>query len=70
MELDGSLETNLEAAIASAVRHRGHPVYPDTLIFWNDLLTYARQTQARRGDHRIDLLIGKLAAELKPRSLV
>lgn len=43
MELDGTLEANLVAAIRSARRLRGHPVYADTLSYWTDLLRQARR---------------------------
>ena len=42
MKLDGSIETNLSAAIASARRLEAHPVHSDTLQFWLDLLAHAR----------------------------
>lgn len=43
MELHGTLEVNLGAAIRSARRLRGHPVHPDTISHWTDLLHQARR---------------------------
>lgn len=43
MKLHGTLEANLVAAIRSARRLRGHPVHPDTLSHWTDLLRQARR---------------------------
>jgi hypothetical protein len=42
MNLHGSIEDNLRAAVASARRLQTHPVHPDTLQFWLDLLGEAR----------------------------
>lgn len=44
MELDGMLADNLQAAIQSADRLSGHPIYKDTLEFWHELLAYARSS--------------------------
>lgn len=43
MELHGSIEANLAAAIRSARRLSGHPVHADTLSHWTDLLHQARR---------------------------
>jgi len=43
MELSGTLQTNLEAAVLSARRHQGRPVYSDTLSFWKALAAHAWQ---------------------------
>ena len=43
MELHGSIETNLAAAVRSARRLRGHPIHADTLQHWTDLLHQARR---------------------------
>jgi hypothetical protein len=42
MVLEGSLAQNLEAAVKSARRLRGHPVHNDTLTFWMELLAHGR----------------------------
>ena len=43
MELHGSIETNLAAAVRSARRLRGHPIHADTLQHWTELLHQARR---------------------------
>jgi hypothetical protein len=48
MELHGSLTENLNAALESMCRLRGHPVYADTLDYWDKLLAHARR-QVRSG---------------------
>ena len=45
MKLEESIIKNLEAAVASAHRLRGHPVHSDTLTFWRELLAFARATK-------------------------
>ena len=57
MELHGTLPENLRATLASVRRHRGHPVYQDTLDYWEQLLAYARDL-VRKGK------VGAEAAEL------
>ena len=42
MELEGSLLTNLEMAVAGARRWRGRPVYPDTIKHWSAVVEIAR----------------------------
>ena len=46
MELHGSTEANLVAAVRSARRLRNHPVHADTLKHWEDLLRQARRDLA------------------------
>lgn len=45
MRLHGSILENLENAIASARRLRGHPVYKDTLTYWANLVQEARRAR-------------------------
>jgi hypothetical protein len=71
MKLHGTLESNLKDALASARRHRGQTVYPDTIAFWRDLLREACRAQAERSGARssqIGSLIVELQAELEDRS--
>ena len=42
MELAGSIAENLQAAVRSARRLRGHAVHGDTVTFWHQLLSYSR----------------------------
>jgi hypothetical protein len=70
MELHGDIVENLRYAVQSAVRLRGHRVHSDTLVFWGDLLTFARQ-EARLSDANrrlmLDGLIEKLETEIAER---
>jgi hypothetical protein len=66
MELHGTIVDNLQAAVASAKRLRGHPVHKDTVTFWQDLIAQARvevheQTQAPEIESLIVTLEGELA---------
>lgn len=45
MNLHGSILENVENAVASARRLRGHSVYKDTLTYWAELLQEARRTR-------------------------
>jgi hypothetical protein len=73
MKIEGCLIDNLQAAVASARRLHGHPVYKDTQVYWSELLAMAR---AERGLHsacdqtHIDLLIAKLQQELAERGAI
>jgi hypothetical protein len=70
MELHGTILENLQNALASARRLRGHPVYKDTLLFWAELLTAARQERARATPAeavRIEALVAHLESELAER---
>ena len=46
MDLYGSTETNIAAAVRSARRLRGHPIHSDTLRYWTGLLHEARRQMA------------------------
>ena len=69
MELHGTVEVNLKAAVRSAQRFRGSPVHRDTLQHWSDLLNHARHEHAA-GDNRrvIGGLIIDLEGELAQRN--
>jgi hypothetical protein len=60
MRLHGTIGSNLQDAIASAKRLRGHPVYPDTLAYWNELLHEARRSRSEGGSAALDGLIAQL----------
>jgi hypothetical protein len=73
MDIEGSLRDNLQAAVASAKRLRGHPVYTDTQAYWSKLLALARSERASHepADRaQIDLLIAKLQQELAERGVL
>jgi hypothetical protein len=70
MKLDGPIVDNLERAIASARRLRGHPVYKDTLTYWGELLQEARRIRLGSGvsdRDRLEALIVGLEVELTDR---
>ena len=71
MKLYGSLIDNLESALASARRLRGHPVYKDTLSYWAELVQEARRAhQDPSSSHSSELgtAIVKLEIELAERA--
>ncbi|MGY2737005.1 hypothetical protein [Sphingomonas sp. UYP23] len=45
MNLSGSILENVQNAVVSARRLRGHPVYKDTLSYWTELLQEARRAR-------------------------
>ncbi len=69
MQLHGSLVDNLESALQSARRHRGKPIYADTIGYWTNLLGFSRDcldvTPNPDGARR---LIASLEAELAERA--
>ena len=69
MELHGSIEDNLVAAVRSARRFRVHPVHADTLNHWGDLLQHARRAlESGSGDERsIEALVVELETEIAAR---
>ncbi len=64
MELHGSIAQNLQAAVESSRRLKGHPVHRDTLAFWSDLI---REARARRslGEGTHDREVEEAIAELE-----
>jgi len=73
MELAGSLAQNLDAAVKSAARLRGHPAHEDTLAHWQKLLAHARA--AVRSESVDDLsiiegLMSQLQSDLAERERV
>lgn len=71
MELHGSIETNLVAAVRSARRLRGHPIHADTLQHWTDLLHQARRQLAAElasETETLKQLVADLETELADRS--
>lgn len=70
MQLHGSLIDNLESALTSIRRLRGHPVYSDTLTYWGELVQEARRARQDPDCVRSDELgaaIVKLEIELAER---
>jgi len=56
MKFHGPILDNLKNAIASARRLRGHPVYKDTVAYWNELIQEARRIQRESAYEQADLL--------------
>lgn len=69
MDIHGSLADNLQAAIASARRYKGHTVHKETIAFWSELLQHARLQKAVGNEEasRIDLLLAELDAAIAER---
>jgi hypothetical protein len=63
MDFEGTLASNLQAAITSAERLRGHPVHRDTLEFWRELLAFARSRKRMAEGSRAE--VEGLVAELQ-----
>jgi hypothetical protein len=71
MELAGSILENVENAVTSARRLRGHPVYKDTLTYWTELIHEARRVRKDLKGPQLQALeaaILKLEGELAGRS--
>ena len=69
MKLHGSIIENLSAAVQSAKRLRGQPVYNETLQFWRDLLAQGRAEKRANPVEQgtIQHLVAKLQSELSER---
>jgi len=69
MDIHGSLASNLQAALTSARRYRGHPVHSDTVAFWSELLQHARALKAEGNEEAstIDPLLAELDAAVSAR---
>ncbi|WP_156680509.1 hypothetical protein [Sphingomonas profundi] len=70
MKIDGTIANNLKLAIASAQRLRGHPVYPDTIAFWRELLHEGRRARGNAAGvelAELNALIESLEHELAER---
>lgn len=71
MKFHGPILDNLNNALASARRLRGHPVYKDTLAYWSELIQEARRIQRDPGYKQADELeaaIVSLEVELAERA--
>ena len=60
MRIEGSLRSNLIAAVASARRWRGRPVHRDTVDHWRRLVDYGRLVERQPYGE----VVGDLVAEL------
>jgi hypothetical protein len=68
MDLHGTVSNNLASALQSARRLRGHPVHPDTLAHWTDLLHHARRELAAGSTEPISPLVLELEKEIAQRT--
>jgi hypothetical protein len=71
MELHGSTEGNLIAAVRSASRLRDQPVHADTIKHWTDLLRHARRelsTTAALPSEPLTRLVAELEGEMAKRA--
>jgi len=64
MRIEGSVRSNLIAAVASARRWRGRRVHKDTVDHWQRLLDYGRSVHRQPCGEAVDELVADLEAEL------
>ena len=64
MQIEGSIRSNLLAAIASARRHRGVSVHPNTIHHWQRLADYARRVSVQLQAEELGDLLAQLDREL------
>lgn len=64
MRIDGSIQANLLAAVASAGRWRGRPVHSDTADHWRRLIDYGRRVERQPSGEPIGELLAQLEAEM------
>jgi len=64
MRIEGSVRSNLLAAVASARRLRGRAVHPDTVQHWQRLLDYGRLVHRQPCGESVDDLVAALEVEL------
>lgn len=64
MRMEGSLRSNLLAAISSARRLRGSHVHRDTKDYWMRLLEYGRRNSTQPLCEPVSDLVSQLETEL------
>lgn len=64
MRIEGSVRSNLMAAIASARRWRGRAVHRDTVEHWRRLVDYGRLVHRQPLGEAVGELVAELEAEL------
>jgi hypothetical protein len=64
MRIEGSVRSNLIAAVASARRWRGRPVHRDTVDHWQRLLDYGRLVHRQPCGEAVGELVAELETEL------
>ena len=64
MRIEGSVRSNLIAAVASARRWRGRPVHKDTADHWRRLLDYGKLVQRQASGEAVGDLVAELESEI------
>lgn len=64
MRIEGSVRSNLIAAVASARRFRGRPVHRDTADHWRRLADYGRLVERQPNGEAVSDLVAELEMEM------
>lgn len=64
MRIEGSVRSNLIAAVASARRWRGRPVHKDTVDHWRRLVDYGRLVERQPCGEAVSELVAELETEV------
>jgi hypothetical protein len=64
MRIEGSVRSNLIAAVASARRWKGQPVHKDTVDHWKRLLDYGRLVDRQPCGEAVNDLLVELETEI------
>ena len=64
MRIEGSVRSNLLAAVASARRFRGQRVHEDTVAHWRRLLDYGRLIERQPYGEKVSDLVSQLETEM------
>ncbi len=64
MRIEGSIRSNLLAAIGSARRYRGRPVHKDTADHWRQLIAYGRHVECQPNGETVGELLTELETEM------
>ena len=64
MRIEGSVRSNLIAAVASARRWKGQPVHKDTVDHWKRLLDYGRLVDRQPCGEAVNDLLVELEMEI------
>ena len=65
MRIEGSVRSNLIAAVASARRWRGSQVHKDTVDHWRRLVDYARTVERQPSGEAVSDLVAELETEIQ-----
>jgi hypothetical protein len=64
MQIEGSVRSNLIAAVASARRWRGRAVHKDTINHWRLLIDHARRGTGQPWGEAVSDLVAELETEM------